>query len=194
MHIELSGFDCACSRSELDARRVPALSAESMPYRAPELLLNAHKCAMQFGTSDAWSLGCLFARLLNAGPVFLETAGSEVPLLSDLFRKLGTPSPSALRILCGATSLLRVAPAFGQPLPWQRIIRGKRHLTELDCLLLSRMLDWNPATRASAAVVLSFLQVTATASGSPRPRHPRARLTAAPALAPIAEDDLRVPA
>ena len=196
VHIELSGFDCACSRSDLDARRVPALSAKSMPYRAPELLLNAHKCAMQFGTSDAWSLGCLFARLLNAGPVFLETADSEVPLLSDLFRKLGTPSPSALRILCDmeAAPLLRVAPAFGQPLPWQRIIRGKRHLTELDCLLLSRMLDWNPATRASAAVVLSVLQATATASGSPRPRHPRARLTAAPALAPIAEDDLSVPA
>jgi hypothetical protein len=72
-----------------------------------------------------------------------------------------------------AVPLLQSVCAFGQPLPWQRIIRGKRHLTELDCLLLSRMLDWNPATRASAAVVLSFLQVTATASGSPKPRHLR---------------------
>ncbi len=101
MHVQLGGFDCACSLSDRDARTLPALNRGSMPYRAPELLLGAHDCAMRFATSDVWSLGCVFARLLNIEPVFTETADSEEKLITDLFCKLGTPPPSALRAICG---------------------------------------------------------------------------------------------
>jgi hypothetical protein len=178
MHVRLSGFDRACSRSDRDARRLPALSRGSMSYRAPELLLDAHECAMLYATSDVWSLGCVFARLLNTEPIFIETADSEEKVLTDLFRKLGTPPLAAIKAITGdseATGLLKVL----APRPWGHIIKHKKPITTIECRLLSRMLDWNPATRGSAASLLPYL-------------HPRARILlpcATHILAAVVEDD-----
>jgi serine/threonine protein kinase len=187
MHVQLGGFDCACSLSDRDARRLPALNRGSMPCRAPELLLGAHDCAMRFATSDVWSLGCVFARLLNIEPVFTETADSEEKVITDLFCKLGTPPPSALRAICGDSDAAQGLPRHRAAPPWARIIKYKR-LSTYECRLLSCMLDWNPATRAPAASLLPYL--SATTGAHPSPISGPLRAAQALDLKPIAEDDV----
>ncbi|KAF9802957.1 hypothetical protein SFRURICE_011419 [Spodoptera frugiperda] len=56
-------------------------------YRAPELLLHSKT----YGTPiDMWSVGCIFAELINLQPLFPGT--SEINQLKIMYEVLGTPS------------------------------------------------------------------------------------------------------
>ncbi len=62
------------------------LQVVTLWYRAPELLLGAP----HYSTAvDIWSIGCIFAELLNYDPLF--RAESEIGLLHKIFEALGTP-------------------------------------------------------------------------------------------------------
>jgi cell division cycle 2-like protein len=58
-------------------------------YRSPELLLGAQT----YTTSvDVWSVGCIFAELLQHSPLFMGR--SEIDQLNQIFKELGTPNES----------------------------------------------------------------------------------------------------
>lgn len=59
-------------------------------YRAPELVLGKQNYSMEI---DMWSVGCIFAELLNYRPLF--PARCEIELLSMIFSLLGPPNPSS---------------------------------------------------------------------------------------------------
>ena len=55
-------------------------------YRAPELLLKMNEYATPI---DIWSVGCIFAELVNKKAFF--AANKEMMLLNEVFRVLGLP-------------------------------------------------------------------------------------------------------
>lgn len=55
-------------------------------YRSPEILLGAEHYSTPV---DAWSIGCIFAEMMNREPLF--PGDSEIDELFRIFRTLGTP-------------------------------------------------------------------------------------------------------
>eukprot|EP00969_Alexandrium_andersonii_P005244 227998-Alexandrium_andersonii.AAC.1 len=64
------------------------LSVVSLWYRAPEICLGD---VCYSSPADMWALGCVFAELLVAGPVY--QADSVVSLLFKVFSASGAPEP-----------------------------------------------------------------------------------------------------
>lgn len=58
-------------------------------YRAPDVLLGSRKYSTPV---DIWSIGCIFAEMINGNPLFTGT--SEDTQLDTIFRHLGTPDES----------------------------------------------------------------------------------------------------
>lgn len=56
-------------------------------YRAPDVLLGSRKYSTPV---DIWSIGCIFAEMVNGSPLFTGT--SEETQLETIFRHLGTPN------------------------------------------------------------------------------------------------------
>ena len=61
----------------------------SRRYRAPDVLLGSRKYSTPV---DIWSIGCIFAEMINGNPLFTGT--SEDTQLDIIFRHLGTPDES----------------------------------------------------------------------------------------------------
>lgn len=61
----------------------------SLRYRAPDVLLGSRKYSTPV---DIWSIGCIFAEMINGNPLFTGT--SEETQLDTIFRHLGTPDES----------------------------------------------------------------------------------------------------
>jgi serine/threonine protein kinase len=61
----------------------------SFRYRAPDVLLGSRKYSTPV---DIWSIGCIFAEMINGNPLFTGT--SEETQLDTIFRHLGTPDES----------------------------------------------------------------------------------------------------
>lgn len=55
-------------------------------YRAPDVLLGSRKYSTPV---DIWSIGCIFAEMVNGSPLFTGT--TEESQLDTIFRHLGTP-------------------------------------------------------------------------------------------------------
>jgi cell division cycle 2-like protein len=118
-------------------------------YRSPELLLGAET----YGTGvDMWSVGCIFAELLNKEP-YLQ-GSNEVSQLSQIFELCGVPTEEnwpGFRRLKNARSL-RLP---NNPASHGSVIRSKWPLlTGAGAALLSSLLALNPADRPSAEEML----------------------------------------
>ena len=57
-------------------------------YRAPEVILNASEYSKAV---DIWSVGCIFAELIEKKPLF--TGDSEIDQIFKIFQFHGTPTP-----------------------------------------------------------------------------------------------------
>ncbi|KAK1443383.1 cell division protein kinase [Babesia gibsoni] len=113
-------------------------------YRSPELLLGAE--AYHFAC-DIWSLGCIFAEILDQKPLFTGT--NEIEQLGKIYKVLGTPSqtnwPNAMKLK------LYTPFTVEQPKNLADVIKG--HSSEaID--LLQRMLTLDPKERISAKEAL----------------------------------------
>jgi cyclin-dependent kinase 2 len=115
-------------------------------YRAPEILLGAK---MYSTPVDVWSIGCIFAEMINQKPLF--QGDSEIDELFKIFRVLGTPTEATWP---GISTLPDYKDIF--PL-WPR-----RNLAELVPALdpagldvLSQMLVYQPEQRATARALLN---------------------------------------
>ncbi|KAF3486720.1 hypothetical protein F2Q69_00054813 [Brassica cretica] len=109
-------------------------------YRAPEVLLGA----THYSTAvDMWSVGCIFAELVNKQAIF--AGDSELQQLLSIFRLLGTPNE-------------QVWPGVSKLKDWHEYPQWKPlslstavpNLDESGLDLLSKMLEYEPVKRISA--------------------------------------------
>ena len=169
--VRLAGWDSAWMTAEgfrdigMSVTARPELPACSMPFRAPELLLDQDDAVLLYAKCDVWSLGCLFAEMFSATPFFLPEP-TEVSMLGRLMRLLGTPSFEALMAMrsplpCeGQSSAAEDAQfmSFGRQLllrhkparVWSSTFK-KARITRDECCVIEAMLVWDPTKRLSAA-------------------------------------------
>jgi serine/threonine protein kinase len=62
-----------------------------MLYRAPEILFHMKRYSTN---SDMWSVACIMSEMVRLAPLF--EADGELNLISEIFRKLGTPSQEVI--------------------------------------------------------------------------------------------------
>ena len=128
-------------------------------YRAPELLLGAR----QYGTEvDMWSVGCIFAELLQKEPLF--PGKNEADQVSKIFFLLGQPSEANWR---GYSKLPNVPTRIRAPTR-SHLSHRFRYCTEATRDLLQRMLTYDPSCRITAEEALQHPYFTEP----PLPAHP----------------------
>lgn len=128
-------------------------------YRAPELLLGAKV----YDTSiDMWSVGCIFAELLDKAPIF--PGKTEVDQLTRIFRLLGHPTSETWP---GYKSLPLAKPKSAAS-SRSLLSHHFRYTTEATRDLLQCMLTYDPAKRISAEDALRHPYF----HESPAPAHP----------------------
>jgi len=110
-------------------------------YRAPEILLGSKLYACPV---DIWSVGCIFAELLNRHALF--PGDSEIDQLYKIFRIMGTPDES---VWPGVTSLPEYKSTFPK---WKATVLKKciPRLDELGSDLLNQLLHYEPSRRITA--------------------------------------------
>jgi cyclin-dependent kinase len=113
-------------------------------YRAPDVLLGSTKYSTPI---DLWSIGCIFAEMVNGKPSFTGT--TEETQLETIFRQLGNPEPHFSGVL-----ELKWKPEYAAletkgPEAVADLVRGK-DLDEQGIDLLQKILVYDPAKRISA--------------------------------------------
>ncbi|XP_062519677.1 cyclin-dependent kinase 2-like [Corticium candelabrum] len=115
-------------------------------YRAPEILLG---CRYYATSVDIWSIGCIFAEMLNRSPVF--PGDSEIDQLFRVFRTLGTPDESTWPGVSDLPDYKATFPKW-RAQPFNSIVPK---LGEIGIDLLMQMLTYDPSQRISARNALS---------------------------------------
>ncbi|KAK3217826.1 hypothetical protein Dsin_011796 [Dipteronia sinensis] len=108
-------------------------------YRAPEMLLGSPN---YLASGDVWSLGCIFAEMVNQEPLF--RGESEIDLSHHIFRILGTPDEDHWPV---ATSSPK--PKFRRQPP-KDLATFVPNLDPVGVNLLSKMLCTDPSRRIIA--------------------------------------------
>jgi cyclin-dependent kinase len=114
-------------------------------YRAPDVLLGSRKYSTPI---DIWSIGCIFAEMVNGKPSFTGT--SEETQLETIFRQLGSPEHS----FPGVVELTGWKPEYrsleSKPANASNDLVANKGLDEQGLDLLQQMLVYDPAQRISA--------------------------------------------
>uniref|UniRef100_A0A914LWH0 Protein kinase domain-containing protein n=1 Tax=Meloidogyne incognita TaxID=6306 RepID=A0A914LWH0_MELIC len=115
-------------------------------YRAPEVLLGAHRYSTGI---DIWSIGCIFAEMARNKPLF--QGDSEIDQLFRIFRILSTPTEQAWE---GVTQLPDYKPSFPKWRDYHLEQKMDLYLDKNGLELLSKMFLYNPSDRISAKQML----------------------------------------
>eukprot|EP00744_Colponema_vietnamica_P003082 GILI01004766.1.p1 GENE.GILI01004766.1~~GILI01004766.1.p1 ORF type:complete len:314 (-),score=90.79 GILI01004766.1:85-975(-) len=114
-------------------------------YRAPDVLMGSRKYSTPV---DIWSVGCIFAEMVNGRPLFPGT--SEQDQLVKIFRILGTPLEEKWPAMVELPEYKKDFPRFeGQPLA-----SVVPNLDPLGVDLLQSMLQFDPNQRITAKQAL----------------------------------------
>jgi cell cycle related kinase len=117
-------------------------------YRSPELLYGAQHYD---GGCDLWSVGCIFAELLNHEPLF---AGEhDIDQLGRVISTLGSPREETWPEVVSLPDFGKISFPVTPALPWEDVLTGPEASTTAR-ELCSRMLALNPALRPTAADAL----------------------------------------
>ncbi|XP_074293110.1 mitogen-activated protein kinase homolog NTF3-like [Silene latifolia] len=116
-------------------------------YRAPELLLN---CDTYGPAIDVWSVGCIFAELLGQEPLF--PGDNRLDQLMAIIDILGTQKDSNLGFITNPEVLSLLKSWYRAPGIDFGYLFPNADLWGLD--LLSKMLEFNPQKRITAAEAL----------------------------------------
>lgn len=111
-------------------------------YRAPDVLLGSRKYSTPV---DIWSIGCIFAEMVNGTPLFKGT--SEETQLDTIFRHLGTPNETTYPGISELPDWRNNFPVYPTPANFKHLVPKLDNQGE-D--LLRRMLTYNPAGRITA--------------------------------------------
>eukprot|EP01066_Platyproteum_vivax_P005063 Platyproteum_vivax@DN16462_c0_g1_i1.p1 len=111
-------------------------------YRAPDVLLGSKKYSTPV---DIWSVGCIFAEMVNGRPLFPGT--SDQDQLHKIFKILGTPSVASWPQLAELEEFCKHEFPTFQPQSWSSVVPN---LDEAGLDLLSSMLRYDPNQRISA--------------------------------------------
>eukprot|EP00026_Physarum_polycephalum_P011200 Phypoly_transcript_11405.p1 GENE.Phypoly_transcript_11405~~Phypoly_transcript_11405.p1 ORF type:complete len:299 (+),score=26.26 Phypoly_transcript_11405:109-1005(+) len=116
-------------------------------YRAPEVLLGSKTYGIGL---DMWSVGCIFAEMLNNRPLF--PGDSEIDELFHIFRALGTPNEETWP---GVSRLQYYSETFPtwKAKPIQQLLPNCNDPTAVD--LLRQMLHYEPTRRISCKQALN---------------------------------------
>lgn len=151
--------DFGISRPTIKPHRAYTHKVFSMWYRPPEILLDAETYCE---ASDMWSIGCIFAELLMATPLW--SGESEMEQLTLIFQTLGPPTEE---VWPGVSALLRAKPvdADGPEGDWVADITDEPLAQDL----LRKLLRYDPAKRLSARDALKhpYFAVSDTESSEP---------------------------
>lgn len=115
-------------------------------YRAPDVLLGSKKYSTPI---DIWSIGCIFAEMVNGKPSFTGT--TEDTQLETIFRQLGGPEASfpAVVELSGWKAEFSQVPSKVHAEAVGMLVNNK-DLGEAGLDLLQQMLVYDPSKRISA--------------------------------------------
>jgi cyclin-dependent kinase len=112
-------------------------------YRAPDVLLGSRKYSTPV---DVWSIGCIFAEMVNGTPLFKGT--SEDTQLDTIFRHLGTPNESTYPGVSELPDWKENFPSYPAPAEGLRSLVPKLDSDGLS--LLQAMLVYDPSQRITA--------------------------------------------
>eukprot|EP01041_Mallomonas_annulata_P004247 gene4247-8443_t len=111
-------------------------------YRPPEILMGQKEYS---ASVDMWSLGCIFAEMLQGRPLF--TGLCEIDQLFQIFFKMGTPTPNTWQ---GFTAMPHYQDSIF-PIWHASQLRGQvGNANEIEFDFLSRCLRFEPMNRISA--------------------------------------------
>jgi len=110
-------------------------------YRAPDVLMGSRKYSTPV---DIWSVGCIFAEMVNGRPLFPGANDSDQ--LMKIFKLLGTPNKKAWPALADLPEYKENFPVY----PAQPLKKVCRRLDNVGLELLGRMLQFDPSKRISA--------------------------------------------
>jgi len=149
-------------------------------YRAPDVLLGSQNYSTQV---DIWSVGCIFAEMVNGRPLF--PGSSEQDQLLKIFKLLGTPSPKTWP---GLADLPEYKAGGFPAYPAQKLSKHVRKLSKQGLDLLESLLQYDPQKRISAEEALHhpYFRDLKEQEKQGKKRVP-APAAAAPAAAPAAE-------
>lgn len=116
-------------------------------YRAPEVLLGMQNYSTPV---DMWSLGCIFAEMINGRALFSGT--TEIEQLFKIFQVLGTPNED---VWPGIGQLTNYNPDIFPQWHRQNLSEYVPALDPIGLDLLARMLCYYPAHRITARQALS---------------------------------------
>lgn len=111
-------------------------------YRAPDVLLGSRKYSTPV---DIWSIGCIFAEMVNGAPLFTGT--SEETQLDAIFRLLGTPNENTFPGISELPDWKDSFPVYRSPESLQSLVA---RLEPQGVLLLQSMLVYDPTQRITA--------------------------------------------
>ncbi|KAG1049449.1 hypothetical protein G6F46_004556 [Rhizopus delemar] len=129
-------------------------------YRAPELLLGGKEYTTAI---DMWSVGCIFAELLNNEP--LLPGRSELDQLDRIFKLLGSPSEEIWPGYLELPHAKNISPIYQ---PYSNLRSKFTNLTQAGLDLLSKFLTYDPAKRITAEQALKHPYFTE----APAPKDP----------------------
>ncbi|EDQ92589.1 uncharacterized protein MONBRDRAFT_19272 [Monosiga brevicollis MX1] len=116
-------------------------------YRAPEVMVSAKAYTRAL---DMWSVGCIFAEMLNNRPLF--PGKNYVDQLNRILEIVGSPSSEDLRAIPNEKSRRYVASLPQRdPVPYSELYPDA---SEAAISLLGQLLEFNPSKRITAADAL----------------------------------------
>lgn len=115
-------------------------------YRAPEVLLGSSYYTRAI---DIWSVGCIFAELLNNKPLF--NGKNEIEQIDKMYRILGSPNEM---IWPGYSNLPHVKKFKFSTIPNSSLRKYFPNLSENGFDLLSKFFIYDPEKRITAAEAL----------------------------------------